>query len=214
MLKISLKKFPKQHPQCPKVRNQHLVYPSPLIRGSRRAGEPPTERGRQTKAEPRPRKGMLFGRISEPFSVSVQGPVPEGCCALQPGAAPDRAPSLPHAAIAAARQRSVSSENSVVCTQFIKIKIMRSVLLLPLLLCCVAAAPIPTLRNLVIPSPPVYTQCNVSWASDPMGVDGPGERSTICGEGCAMSSVAMALAALGIKAPWLASSSMRLLYFV
>jgi len=31
-----------------------------------------------------------------------------------------------------------------------------------------------------------------------MGVDGPGERSTICGEGCAMSSVAMALNGLGL----------------
>ncbi|RYG57094.1 hypothetical protein EON66_01240 [archaeon] len=31
-----------------------------------------------------------------------------------------------------------------------------------------------------------------------MGVSGPGERSTICGEGCAMSSLSMALAAYGI----------------
>ena len=79
---------------------------------------------------------------------------------------------------------------------------MVSILFLPLLLSCVAAAPLPSSQIFVIPSPPVYTQCNVSWANDPMGVDGPGERSTICGEGCAMTSVAMALAALGIKAPW------------
>jgi hypothetical protein len=31
-----------------------------------------------------------------------------------------------------------------------------------------------------------------------MGVDGPGERSTICGEGCAMTSVSMALNGLGL----------------
>jgi hypothetical protein len=30
-----------------------------------------------------------------------------------------------------------------------------------------------------------------------MGVAGPGERSTICGEGCAMSDVSMALASYG-----------------
>lgn len=75
--------------------------------------------------------------------------------------------------------------------------------LLPLfLLSCVAAAPALPSRFHIIPNPPIYTQCNVSWANDPMGVDGPGERSTICGEGCAMSSVAMALAALGLTAPW------------
>ncbi len=31
-----------------------------------------------------------------------------------------------------------------------------------------------------------------------MGTRGPGERSTICGEGCAMTSVSMALAGLGV----------------
>jgi len=45
---------------------------------------------------------------------------------------------------------------------------------------------------------PLYTQCNASWGGDPMGTNGPGERSTICGEGCAMSSLSMALAGLGI----------------
>jgi hypothetical protein len=30
-----------------------------------------------------------------------------------------------------------------------------------------------------------------------MGVDGPGERSTICGEGCAMSCLSSGLAGLG-----------------
>ena len=80
---------------------------------------------------------------------------------------------------------------------------MRWLLLVPAM--CIyyaAAAPMFPLRSFIIPSPPVYTQCNSSWASDPMGVDGPGERSTICGEGCAMTSVAMALASLGIKATW------------
>src|SRR5689334_13092825 len=40
-------------------------------------------------------------------------------------------------------------------------------------------------------------QCNASWGNNPMGTNGPGERSTICGEGCAMSSLSMALAGLG-----------------
>ena len=86
-------------------------------------------------------------------------------------------------------------------------------LLLPLILLkCVVAAPVLPSRSIMIPSPPIYTQCNSSWANDPMGVDGPGERSTICGEGCAMSSVAMALAALGTRALWLATLYMHLLY--
>lgn len=39
-----------------------------------------------------------------------------------------------------------------------------------------------------------------------MGTRGPGERSTICGEGCAMTSVSMALAGLGVD---LANSAVR-----
>lgn len=43
-----------------------------------------------------------------------------------------------------------------------------------------------------------YLQCDPRWANDEMGVKGNGERSTICGEGCAMSDVSMALATLGV----------------
>ena len=45
---------------------------------------------------------------------------------------------------------------------------------------------------------PLYKQCDPQWGSDMMGVQGPGERNTICNEGCAMSSTAMALAGLGV----------------
>jgi len=48
---------------------------------------------------------------------------------------------------------------------------------------------------------PLFKQCDARWGSDQMGVKGPGEQSTICGEGCAMSSLAMALAGLGINLP-------------
>ena len=44
---------------------------------------------------------------------------------------------------------------------------------------------------------PLYKQCDPRWGADEMGVDGDGERSTICGEGCAMSCVAMGLAGIG-----------------
>ncbi len=47
-------------------------------------------------------------------------------------------------------------------------------------------------------APPHYRQCDPRWGSNEMGVQGPGERSTICGEGCAMTSVTMALAGWGI----------------
>jgi hypothetical protein len=43
---------------------------------------------------------------------------------------------------------------------------------------------------------PQFGQCDPRWGNLPMGTPGPGERSTICGEGCAMSSVSMALAGL------------------
>jgi len=45
---------------------------------------------------------------------------------------------------------------------------------------------------------PLYKQCDPRWGSDMMGVNGDGERNTICNEGCAMSSTAMALAGLGV----------------
>lgn len=45
---------------------------------------------------------------------------------------------------------------------------------------------------------PVFKQCDPAWGSDEMGTAGNGERSTICGEGCAMSSTSMALNGLGI----------------
>lgn len=44
-----------------------------------------------------------------------------------------------------------------------------------------------------------YKQCNTSWGEDRMGVDGPGQRNTICNEGCAMSCVAMVMATLGVR---------------
>jgi hypothetical protein len=46
---------------------------------------------------------------------------------------------------------------------------------------------------------PSYKQCDPRWGNDTMGTVGNGERSTICGEGCAMTSVSMALAGLGAK---------------
>lgn len=45
---------------------------------------------------------------------------------------------------------------------------------------------------------PTYKQCDPRWGGNEMGVAGPGERATICQEGCAMSSVSMALAGLGV----------------
>ncbi len=67
---------------------------------------------------------------------------------------------------------------------------------------------------------PMFKQCDPAWDNIPMGVNGPGERSTICGEGCkslfqphatltccfttvppragAMTSVSMALNGLGV----------------
>lgn len=48
---------------------------------------------------------------------------------------------------------------------------------------------------------PSFTQIFPGWASDTMGTAGNGERSTIAGEGCAMSSLSMALNGLGITIP-------------
>lgn len=46
---------------------------------------------------------------------------------------------------------------------------------------------------------PLFRQCDPAWGSNEMGVNGPGERATICKEGCAMSSLSMALAGLGVS---------------
>lgn len=48
-------------------------------------------------------------------------------------------------------------------------------------------------------APPLYRQCDPRWGSNEMGTTGKGERSTICLEGCAMSSVSSALAGLGVQ---------------
>lgn len=48
---------------------------------------------------------------------------------------------------------------------------------------------------------PLFKQCDVAWGNDEMGVAGNGERSTICGEGCAMSSLAMVLSGVGVLVP-------------
>jgi len=45
---------------------------------------------------------------------------------------------------------------------------------------------------------PLFKQCDPRWGQDEMGVAGSGERATICKEGCAMSSLSMALAGLGV----------------
>ena len=48
---------------------------------------------------------------------------------------------------------------------------------------------------------PLFKQCDAAWGSDEMGVAGAGERSTVCGEGCAMSSLAMVLSGVGVRVP-------------
>ena len=48
---------------------------------------------------------------------------------------------------------------------------------------------------------PLFKQCDAAWGSDEMGVTGAGERSSVCGEGCAMSSLAMVLSAVGVRLP-------------
>ena len=53
----------------------------------------------------------------------------------------------------------------------------------------------------VLPHFPLYTQCDPRWANDTMGVPGPGERDTVCHQGCAMSCVAMALAGYNLTLP-------------
>lgn len=44
----------------------------------------------------------------------------------------------------------------------------------------------------------LYKQCDPRWGNNAMGTKGNGEDSTICGEGCAMSSLSMALAGLAV----------------
>ena len=45
---------------------------------------------------------------------------------------------------------------------------------------------------------PSFRQCDPLWGADEMGTPGAGERSTICGEGCAMTCLAMVLAGWGV----------------
>jgi len=45
---------------------------------------------------------------------------------------------------------------------------------------------------------PRFLQCDPKWGNDQMGVKGPGEQATICREGCAMTSLTMALNGLGL----------------
>ena len=44
---------------------------------------------------------------------------------------------------------------------------------------------------LLVAAAPLFKQCDPRWGNATMGVEGPGEQSSICGEGCAMSCVAM-----------------------
>jgi len=46
---------------------------------------------------------------------------------------------------------------------------------------------------------PLYKQCDDKWGADQMGIFGNGERAPICTEGCAMSSLSMALFGHGIE---------------
>ena len=46
---------------------------------------------------------------------------------------------------------------------------------------------------------PLFMQCDPKWANNSMGVNGNGERSTICGEGCAMSCLSMVIAGCNIE---------------
>ena len=66
--------------------------------------------------------------------------------------------------------------------------------LLPLSLLVMSASAAP-------PAFPLFKQCDPVWASDEMGTPGPGERATVCKEGCAMSCVAMAMAGYGLAIP-------------
>eukprot|EP00949_MAST-11_sp_MAST-11-sp1_P002653 g2653.t1 len=48
---------------------------------------------------------------------------------------------------------------------------------------------------------PHYMQCDPRWANDTIGVPGAKGRSTICMEGCALTSLASALAGFGVRLP-------------
>jgi len=49
---------------------------------------------------------------------------------------------------------------------------------------------------------PHFDQCDPRWANDTMGAaTGSGHRATICREGCAMTSLAMALSSAGVELP-------------
>ena len=50
-------------------------------------------------------------------------------------------------------------------------------------------------------APPLFKQCDPRWGNTTMGVHGPGEQSTICHEGCAMTCVAMALRSAAFTLP-------------
>lgn len=62
-----------------------------------------------------------------------------------------------------------------------------------------ASAPVASAPLAAPPPFPLFMQCDARWADDEMGVVGQGERSTICGEGCAMSCLAMILNGVGVK---------------
>ena len=46
---------------------------------------------------------------------------------------------------------------------------------------------------------PHYLQCNGTYGNDTMGVPNQNSDSTICGQGCAMTSVSMGMAGLGLN---------------
>lgn len=48
---------------------------------------------------------------------------------------------------------------------------------------------------------PMFKQCDARWGNDTMGAVGDGERDTICHQGCAMSSLAMAISGYGFVLP-------------
>lgn len=52
-----------------------------------------------------------------------------------------------------------------------------------------------------IPDFPTFKQCDPRWGNDTMGVQGAGERDTICHQGCAMSSLAMSMRGYGFVLP-------------
>ena len=64
-----------------------------------------------------------------------------------------------------------------------------------LLLCLLPpAAPLPIAY-------PLFKQCDSRWGGNAMGTPGAGERSTLCGEGCAVTSLSMVLNALQVPYP-------------